>query len=392
MGFFNTAKTDKPVKKKSKLREWVDAAVFAIVVATIIRTFAIEAYTIPTSSMEGSLMVNDFLFVSKLHYGPRVPMTPLAVPLVHNTLPLVGGKSYSTSVQWKYRRLPGFGKVERNDDVVFNYPADDMEGGTRPVDKKENYIKRCVGLPGDKIEIRNSVLYVNDKIAYQPKHMQHAYMVNTLEPDRTYQQLIKEGLPTLETPDSIDFNTNIIYKKVANYMFASLTAKAKIEKLGYILTPIGKKDSGAVEVNGQMPIWPISARVRAIDTVFFKNNKDWFSPFVLPKKGMTVQLSLSNIALYYLAIGKYEGHEIVVDDMTGVITIDGKPATSYTFQDNYYWLMGDNRDNSLDSRYWGYVPETHVVGKAWFVWLSYRGENRKPRFDRMFRSVKALED
>ena len=167
-----------PKKKKSGLREWLDAAVFAIVAATIIRTFFIEAYTIPTPSMEKSLLVNDYLFVSKMHYGPRLPMTPLAIPFVHHTMPILGGKSYSESVKWPYKRIWGFGNIERNDDMVFNWPQD--KENNRPVDKKENYIKRCVGIPGDTLEIRDRVIYINGQPGYKPKHLQFVYQVGMI--------------------------------------------------------------------------------------------------------------------------------------------------------------------------------------------------------------------
>lgn len=378
MGLFRKA-IGEPKKKKSKLREWLDAAVFAIVVATLIRTFFIEAYTIPTPSMEGSLMVNDFLFVSKMHYGARVPMTPLAVPLVHNVMPIFGGKSYSTAVKWKYRRLPGFGKVERNDDVVFNYPADDADGGTRPIDKKENYIKRCVGLPGDKLEVRDAVLYINDKIAYQPKHMQKVYHFVNPVSDSLLAVMDKMDMPMPMAEDP-------------SLICSSITNVKKMQDLGIMVEPIGLRERGIVEkvpVERGNSIWPISSTKRPIDEKYHPFNKDWFGPIVLPKRGATVALNDSNIALYFDVISKYEGHK--VSSQNGVITIDDKPATTYTFEDNYYWLMGDNRDNSLDSRYWGYVPETHIVGKAWFVWLSFKNSLAHPRFSRMFRSVKALE-
>jgi signal peptidase I len=383
MSFWNKKK-DEPKKKKGKIREWLDALVFAVVVATLIRTFLIEAYVIPTPSMEGSLLVNDFLFVSKMHYGPRIPMTPVAIPFVHNVNPLTGGRSYSTAVQWKYKRLPGISKIERNDDVVFNYPADDMEDGKRPVDKKENYIKRCVGLPGDKLEVRDGVVYINDKIGYQPKHLQHLYQITSSPSNEVLKQMEDGDLPTPEFTEK---------GEMTPYIYADAHALKQLKNVGIQLVEVSKKTNKTAEISTQAEghsIWPISSTRRSVDSTYHPYNKDWFGPIVLPKRGVTVQLTDSNIALYYDVITKYEGHKL--DNPNGQFIIDGKPVTTYTFQDNYYWLMGDNRDNSLDSRYWGYVPETHIVGKAWFVWLSFKKNLLHPRLGRMFRSVKALEN
>jgi signal peptidase I len=379
-----TDQKDQPQKKKSILREWLDAAVFAVVVATIIRTFFVEAYTIPTPSMEGSLLVNDFLFVSKMHYGARVPNTPLSVPFVHNTLPLSDAKSYSTAVQWLYKRLPGFGEVERNDDVVFNWPADMSDEGNRPVDKKENYIKRCVGIPGDKLQIKNSVLYINDAVAKTPKFLQHRYITATPIAEELADAIEKMHIEAGQENITPNQTVTLLYTNSTNVALLNQKYNAGIYK-------DSSYKPGMVETNNMVqPIWPISSTRRNKDALFFPWNKDNFGPFVIPKKGVTVPINDSNIALYYDIIKKYEGHKLDQDANGGFI-MDGKPLTSYTFKMDYFWLMGDNRDNSLDSRYWGFVPEDHVVGKAWFVWLSYQsGEGL--RFRRMFRSVKALED
>lgn len=392
---------DKGVKKKKKpiWREWVDAALFAVVAATLIRTFIFEAYTIPTGSMEGSLLVNDFLFVSKMAYGPRVPMTPVAFPLVHNTMPLTGGKSYVDGIQWKYHRLPGFGKIERYDVVVFNYPAGDtvmverpaddyysalrdeynndreaMKGAlhiiTRPVDKEENYIKRCVGLPGDKLEVRDGVLYVNDQTGKAFPHQKRWYNIITKSPG---------------VGDYIDEND---IESVGRYSGSSSTynlENVQVEQL--------KKMANVVDV---VPfVFPkgvvMEQGIFPQDTVNFKFNRDNFGPITLPKEGVTVTLSPQNIALYRRVIRNYEGNKL--EERDGKILINDKEATSYTFKMDYYWMMGDNRHNSLDSRYWGYVPIDHVVGKAWLVWFSFNKEGISHGFhwNRIFRTVHALE-
>lgn len=388
-------KSPKIKEKKPVWREWLDAGVFALIAATLIRTFVFEAYAIPSGSMEGTMLIHDHLYVSKVAYGPRVPMTPLAVPLVHNTLPVIGGKSYSEAVKLKYRRLPGFGHVQRNDIVVFNAPAGDtaivgeedmdyqqacrMYGRdeilsryaivTRPVDKRENLIKRCVGLPGDVVEIKNATVNVNGQPAVLYPHSKLNYIVKT------------NGMPPLADDDAeivqmIDRGTYVYnlandqvngMKKAGNVMSVTL----------YLREPAGAAPSHPGE-------W-----VFPLDTTHFKWNRDNYGPITIPKAGMTVVLTAQNIALYRRIIVNYEGNTL--EEKGGKFIINGKEADTYTFNMDYYWMMGDNRDNSLDSRYWGFVPEDHIVGKAWFVWLSY-GENpiRDFRWNRLFRSVTAL--
>jgi signal peptidase I len=390
-------KKDKaPKKKKSVLREWLDAAIFAIVAATIIRTFFIEAYTIPTGSMEGSLLINDYLFVSKMSYGPRVPMTPVAVPLVHNTMPITGGKSYTEAVQWDYRRMWGFGDVERNDVVVFNYPAGDtvaMEVQqeadyytlvrvfgreyvhnmytimTRPVDKKENYIKRCVGIPGDQLQVKDGVIFINGQPGASFPHAQTSYIVRTsgapLSADFAEEREI-------EQPELLN---NGLYRYTLQNEEVDMVKKqpgvAEVKQFSY---PAAFVPSNPAE-------W-----VYPHDTINFKWNRDNYGPITIPAKNASVTLTQQNIALYRRIIKNYEGNTL--EEQNGQFIINGKPATTYTFKMNYYWMMGDNRHNSADSRYWGFVPEDHVVGKASFVWLSY-GENGI-RWNRLLRSVTSL--
>ncbi|RYD59528.1 MAG: signal peptidase I [Sphingobacteriales bacterium] len=387
-------KNEKPRKKKSVLREWVDAALFAIVAATIIRTFFIEAYTIPTGSMEGSLLVNDYLFVSKMSYGARIPMTPLSFPLVHNTMPITGGKSYSEAVQWKYKRLPGFGDVERYDVVVFNYPAGDtvalevqnekdyyslvreygnnraLVNGSytvmhRPVDKKENYIKRCIGVPGDKIEIIDGIVQVNDKPGTLFPHAKMTYEVTTkgfgLSPDL----LEEHGIEVFQS------NGVVYYVNVANDKVAVLKSQPNVVSLRPATFP-----------KGFTADWAFPQ-----DTVNYKWNRDNFGPLIVPKKGATVTLTPQNISLYRRIIFNYEKNTL--EERNGQFIINGQATNNYTFKMNYYWMMGDNRHNSLDSRYWGFVPEDHVVGKAWFVWLSY--DQKGMRWNRLLRGISTLE-
>jgi signal peptidase I len=363
----------KPAIKKSTGREWLDAAVFAIVAATIIRTFFIEAYTIPTPSMEKSLLVNDYLFVSKMHYGPRIPMTPLAIPFVHHTTPIVGGKSYIESVKWPYKRIWGFSQIERNDDMVFNWPQD--HENNRPVDKKENYIKRCVGLPGDTLEIKDRVLFINGQPGYKPKYQQFVYQVGMYPTGYDIGAEVADDLGLYNI-------TNDRNEPIPNYYSLTDDDVKNLKAIPNVIVRL------ADTFGGRMNKGMAQADIFTHDTTNFKWNQDNFGPMWIPKKGATVAITPQNIALYRTIITEYEGHTL--DETKFPFIIDGKVASTYTFAMNYYWLMGDNRHNSLDSRFWGFVPEDHVVGKAWFIWMSY--DKHGIRWKRLLRSVKSLED
>ncbi len=379
-------------KKKPAWREWIDAALFAVVAATLIRLFLVEAYTIPTGSMEGSLLVNDFLFVSKLSYGPRLPMTPVAVPLVHNTMPVTGGKSYTDAVQWKYRRLPGFGQIKRNDVVVFNFPNGDtiireypdqdyyqfvraygretvhsqFHVMTRPVDKKENYIKRCVGIPGDVIAIRDGRLFVNNQPGPDlPKSKTTFY--------------VKGRALGYDFMEDNEIRPDELMPQRADTFFYSF----EWDQLPMVRAAVGGAPVGPYFY----PAQPGLEYVFPYDAPYAGWNRDQYGPIAIPKAGSTVQLTPSNIALYRRIIANYEGNTF--QETPGGFIINGQPSGSYTFKQDYYWMMGDNRHNSLDSRYWGFVPEDHIVGKAWFVWLSYGKDGL--RWSRLLRSIKTLE-
>jgi signal peptidase I len=398
LAFWKKKEASQPKKKKSFIREWLDAAVFAIVAASIIRIFLVEAYTIPTGSMEGSLLVNDYLFVSKVSYGARTPMTPLAVPLVHNTLPFFNCKSYTELVQWGYHRLPGFGHIERNDVVVFNFPAGDTVALevqqdqdyysllrnynndrafvknnftvlSRPVDKKENYIKRCVGIPGDTIEVRGGYLYVGNKLSKQYPHAKMTYTIAT-----NGQVSLDEFVEEQDmNPEELNYDPN---------------SKMYIANLSNDQVAAIKKMNGVIAI-APFVLDKNDTRDNAFpnDTANFKWNRDFYGPFIVPKAGQQATLSLQNIALYQRIIANYEHNSLDIKD--GKIFINGKEATTYTFKMNYYWMMGDNRHNSADSRYFGFVPDDHIVGKAWFVWLSFG--TKGIRWNRLFRSIAHLE-
>jgi signal peptidase I len=384
-------------KKKSVLRQWLDAGVFALVASTILRTFLFEAYAIPSGSMEGTMLINDHLYVNKLAYGPRIPMTPLSLPLVHNTMPLVGGKSYTDAVQWNYRRLPGFGKVERNDVVVFNGPDGDtaiaeqseldyyqacrMYGReavnsrytivTHPVDKKDNLIKRCIAIPGDVVEIRNAAVFVNGQPATTFPHSKLNYLVKTagaapaLDEDAELVQKLSQGM--------------YVYNLTNDQLPSARKASNVLSVEPFIEYPAGVSASTPGE-------W-----VFPLDTANFKWNRDNYGPITIPKASVTVTLSPQNIALYRRIISNYEGNTL--QEQGGKFIINGKESNTYSFKMDYYWMMGDNRHNSLDSRYWGFVPEDHVVGKAWFVWMAYGdgGMLSDMRWSRLFRGIHTLE-
>jgi len=387
-----------PKFKKSSLRDWADAAIFAVVAAYILRSFLFEFYAIPTSSMESSLMVGDYLAVDKTTYGARIPMTPLAIPFVHHTLPLTKfTKAYSELFKLPYWRFPKIHTVQRGNAVVFNYPDGDtvvlehqnqsyyaivrdfethypgrgryvvkenFHVTDRPVDKREFYVKRAIGLPGEKLEIINTQVYIDDKPMQNPKRIQFRYEV--IDPKGIGLTAKKRKALNINEEDKQE-NIYCLHEKQI----------AEIEKMGMRVEKIvdkkGEREPG---------IFPHDAR--------YLWNKDFFGPITIPQKGTTVVLNDSTIVLYKQIIHNYELHDLQIKE--GGIFIDGKPATEYTFAQDYYFMMGDNRHNSADSRFWGFVPEDHIAGKVWFVWLSLDkwkdwGDG-KIRWNRMFRGCK----
>ncbi|MCT4665569.1 MAG: signal peptidase I [Flavobacteriales bacterium] len=355
---------------KSKIHETASALLFAIVGATMIHTFVMQPFTIPTPSMEKSMLVGDYLLVSKLHYGPYVPNTPLSLPFMHNT---VWGtkdvKPYSEAVQTGYHRMPGFGSVENNDIVVFNYPEDKLYP-SMPFDKKTHYVKRCIAIPGDRIEMRNRKAFVNgkelpvgDRILLQHNYLvQFKVQIRQKTVDKYDLQLAGRGA----TPNSFIITMTDAkaeeLRKMTNFVEFVEPAKHRVETKGAYLFPKGV-------------------------------NKNWdldnFGPIYIPKKGESIELTELNVATYKETIAKYENH--LVEWKEGKAFVDGTPQDQYTFEGNYYWMMGDNRHNSLDSRYWGFVPESHIVGKPVFNWLSLDANEsnilKKIRFDRMFTTI-----
>jgi len=411
---------------------WVDALIFALVAVYFINQFFFQNYVIPSSSLEKSLLTGDYLFVSKVSYGPRIPQTPLTMPLTQHTLPVFNCKSYIKWPHWDYRRVKGLGNVELNDIVVFNYPAGDTicndpayqaqdyyqmvygygkaidleqnpnavdpmtmdkqsqrdyferiyalgrryiqaninEFGDitdRPTDRRENYVKRCVGLPGQTLEIKNHIIYLDGKANKEPDNVQYTYRVKLKDylPD----ELMKELGISMEDLTSLNQN---------GYM--PLTEKAKNALLkSNLVESITPNDDATTS-----DIYPLNGC-----TGWTRDN---YGPIWIPKKGETIELTMDNIAIYERPIRVYEGNELSVKN--GQIYINGQLAKSYTFKLDYYWMMGDNRHNSLDSRYWGFVPEDHIVGKPLFIWWSSDPDRHGfsgIRWNRLFRSVDKIK-
>lgn len=392
--------------------EWVEAVVFAAVVASIIHIFVFQMYVIPSPSMEKSLLVGDYLYVSKVTYGPKMPNTPLSMPLVHNVMPFSQtAKSYSEAIRRPYKRLAGLKAIERDDVVVFNFPAGDTvllentnvtyydvvrDYGTqygaaegrrrleshytvtsRPVDKRENYVKRCVALPGDTIRISSSQLYVNGRAQRPLPGIQQMYHVSTSAPI-SGGALERMGItPNNRRKDPNDPNKYYYNESTGDYVLP--LAEVDIERVRGMKNVIYAE---RIERGGGFEIFPNNDR--------YGWTENDFGPLWIPARGATVDLTLENLPLYERIIDVYEENELRVEGDT--IYINGEPRTSYTFKMDYYWMMGDNRQNSADSRFWGFVPEDHIVGKASFVWLSLDKDkgwlDGKVRWSKMFRKIR----
>ena len=420
---------ERSVKPRSELGEWVSSIAFAIIAATLVHSYFMQPFTIPTSSLEKSLLVGDYLFVSKFHYGARVPSTVIAAPMVHDSLPFTGTASYLKRPQLPYTRLPGLQKVKNNDIVCFNWPADSlatMWGDTsgkftyKPVDKKTNYVKRSVGIAGDSLEMRNGYFYINGKknvLPYRAK-LQFYYTFECKEPidQSTYPKflldkertgvykILSEYWTNDKVQEAIKLNGNLtkigsdsLYTEVAggvNPQFAQRLKMINVDnKININLTQ---------EEVERLEKYPLTVSVKKInhapDNAIFphveklKWSQDNFGPIYIPKKGATVKLDAESLPFYKQIIKNYEYNDVVIngDD----IFINGEKADSYTFKQDYFYLIGDNRHNSLDARYWGYVPFDHVLGKPvmiWFSWdanaPSFTAKLKSIRWDRLFTTV-----
>ncbi|MEL6810253.1 MAG: signal peptidase I [Bacteroidota bacterium] len=378
---------DRDLKPRTSTGEWVSSILFAVVAATIVHTYFMQPFTIPSSSLEKTLLVGDYLFVSKFHYGARTPMTSVALPMVHDTIPLARVKSYSDAPQYPYGRLPGVQKIKNNDIVVFGWPVDTlidirpgfMSGSVqKPIDKKSNYVKRCVGIPGDSLEIRDGFVYINGKKNELPDRakLQFGYafrMKQRFNPAYAVERLdITDIYPVGNPPNFTVFNGHMTEE-----------AKEKLMQHPQFDTIISMKNQKGVWDENIFPYAPQ-----------YPWNNDHFGPIYIPKAGATVDIDINSIPFYKRIIEVYEGSEMGIDNtvtQSGTqVLLNGQPLTQYTFKQDYYWMMGDNRHNSQDARAWGYVPFNHVLGKPVFVWLSLdpnKSGLSKIRWDRMFTTV-----
>lgn len=424
-----TFNADRSLKPRSELGEWISSITFAIIAATLVHTYFMQPFTIPTSSLEKSLLVGDYLFVSKFHYGARVPSTVIAAPMVHDSLPFTGTKSYLQSPQLPYTRLPGLQKIKNNDIVCFNWPADSlatMWGDTsgkftyKPFDKKTNYVKRSVGIAGDSLEMKNGYIYINGKknnLPYRAK-LQFYYTFECKEPisqnsfpkflinkERTgVYKILSEYWNNEKVQNAIKENGSLskigedsLYTEVAggiNPQFAQRLKMINVEnKININMT---------IEEVERLKKYPLTISVKKVnhdaDPAIFPHVKElgWsqdnFGPIYIPKKGATVALNKTSLPFYEQIIKNYEGNNLMVNGND--IFVNGQKATSYTFKQDYYYLIGDNRHNSLDARYWGYVPFDHVLGKPvmiWFSWdanaSSFSEKIKSIRWNRMFTTV-----
>lgn len=421
-------------KTFKKVMEWVDAIVFALVVAWVVTTFIFQNYQIPSSSLEKTLLVGDFLCVSKVSFGARSPMTPLSFPLVQHTLPILNTKSYIENPQVKYKRLAGTGQVQRNDIVVFNYPSGDTvalnfqnkdyymlcyEVGRdkvwsdkrqfgeivyRPVDRRENYVKRCVGLPGETISMKDDTVYIDGKAIKAPENEQLAYYVQTDGTPISKNVFINELGITMEdfaaihsfnidavSSEALGFNVKdekagLVYENV--FLTQEMVNKLKAKSFVWSVikrNTISKKTRILTEDKGRFPV------VYPLNGVQNSDAGD-FHALWIPKRGATITFDTNidqKVAAYERCIKNYEFNDFEYKD--GKVYINGKQADSYTFQYDYYFMMGDNRDNSADSRYWGFVSEDHIVGRPMFIWLSLNKDkgwfDGKIRWNRLFTSA-----
>ncbi|MGV6832706.1 MAG: signal peptidase I [bacterium] len=403
LGFYNyylnyfddvTHVPDRSRDPQSSSGEWTSSILFAIVAATFVHTYFMQPFIIPSSSLEKSLLVGDFLFVSKFHYGPRTPMTTVAAPMVHDTIPIVKKKSYlfddqydQKNTSWKnklqlpYFRFPGFEKIDRNEIVVFNQPADTLldmndfrpdRNYYKPIDKKTNLVKRCVGLPGDSLQIKEGYVYINGEKNVIPDrgHLQFSYFVQPKS--RTFNPTVMATRYDITDPIGI-INKNNTYRfsAVSDEAAAKLKNHPNVLSLEKMVIPEGQADPSIFPHDSRYP-W----------------NMDFFGPLYIPQKGATINLNTEILPLYKRVIQEYEQNDVKVEGNT--IYVNGEKADSYTFKQDYYWMMGDNRHNSIDARSWGFVPYNHVVGKPVFIWMSYNSYGKgfgKIRTDRVFTTV-----
>jgi signal peptidase I len=419
-------RADRKLTSENKAGDTVSSLLFAIIVATLVHTYVIQPFTIPTSSLEKSLLVGDFLFVSKVNYGPRVPMTTVALPMVHDSIPLTKSRSYLKWPQLPYFRLPALEKIKNNDIVVFNWPVDTVHyffepkgrpGVIKPVDKKSNYVKRCVGIPGDNLFIKNGFVFVNGKKLILPERAKPQYEHYIYAAKGVSNELLKDAgstefgrtyiiKPTSElqldavkpyityatqNPDN-SFTIQTGFNGLPQDILQSTGLYAQEQYLATATANLTLKAAEELRKNAAIDSVVQYIEKRDANATIFPHDGKWtmdtYGPITIPKAGATVQLNNENIGLYRRIIETYENNTLELAN--NQIKINGAVTDSYTFKSDYYWMMGDNRHHSEDSRYWGFVPADHIVGKPVFIWLSWdthgKGIN-KIRWDRVFTTV-----
>lgn len=381
----NTSTEEKETKPKSKLREWWDAILFAVIAATLIRWLIMEAYTIPTASMENSLLVGDFLFVSKFHYGTRTTSTPLQIPLTHQKIWFTEIPSYSDAIQLPQYRLPGISRIKNDDVVVFNVPPDALNDREYPVDLKTNYIKRCVAIAGDVFEIRDQQIYINGVASENPEEIQFGYRVVSSSPIHP-RNFDKYGI------GEEDYVITGRTRSDDNIIYTIHLTEEKAEEIRRDNPPYILSMEKEVDPTGGATVMPYGEYYKSYGLPRNPNmrwTQDNFGPLWIPKAGETIAINDSTLALYGHTIVEYDlNDDARIND--GKLLVDGEEVSSYTFKQDYYFMVGDSRHNSLDSRYWGFVPANHIVGKALFIWLSLdpnKGIFSKIRWSRFFNGI-----
>ncbi len=354
-------------KRKSHVREWLEAVVVAFVGVIILKSFLFEPFAIPSDSMSGTLLSGDYVVVNKLSFGARIPITPLTIPFTHQTI--LGMKSYSDAIQFPYMRIPGFSEIERNDVIVFNFPAEELfpldgEAKQYPVDHRTHFIKRCIALPGDTLQLRDKTVFINGKEAIAPVNLLFNYVIKVDSSKTDSLNLTKLGMVRESKQGKYVYFTITMIPKTAD----SLKLNPRIISVEPELSPPGSFDE---------QVFPHEEKL--------SYNLDNFGPLIIPKEGQTITLHADSLSMWERIIVDYEHNEMVVKGDS--IFINAKYATTYTFKMNYYFVMGDNRHFSMDSRYWGFVPEDHIVGVASMILFSYDKVNGNVRWGRTFQSI-----
>ena len=422
--------SERNINPKTAFGEWLGSIIFAVILATFVHTYLIQPYIVPTGSLEKSILIGDFLFVSKFHYGARAPQTAVSFPMVHDTIVGTGIRSYLNKPQIPYFRLPGFQNIKRNEIVTFSWPADTVrkffvreKGVKKPIDKKSNYVKRCVALPSDTLEIINGLIHINGKKSIMPYRAKPIYTYSAYNSKGvSASSLIKLGVSDIQRKFKIQEINQYKFEQIRPYLLNVIDNSPE----NFIVITKSKGIPYDIRLNSRISMTEIKDtktdlfltnkeanlisksnildslkrtfnEIKSYNTSYFPNdirfnwNEDNFGPIIIPKRNSTVELSKNNLPIYKKIIREYEKNELTLD-LNGTIRINNIETNSYTFKQDYYWMMGDNRYRSEDSRSWGFVPEDHIVGKPVFIWFSIDGindgfKNWKIRWDRVFTTI-----